>query len=186
MNPTITIQKRSNFRKWLQKNHKKEKRVSVILYKKHTHKPSPSHRVLIEEAICFGWIDTTIKRIDEDRFQRNFSKRNKNSKWSDNTLGYAKALLKKGKMAPEGLKYYKLGKKMPTHDVHIPKNPDMPIELNTALSKNKKNKEFFNSFPPSKKKILYRWILSGKLPETRVKRVNEIMKLVRARKKNLY
>src|SRR6266403_719942 len=87
-----------DFRKWLKKHHIKETKVRVIIHKKHTGKGFPTHRQLIEEAICYGWIDTTIKRIDEDTFVRNFSRRNTSSKWSDNTLGYAKLLIKAGRM----------------------------------------------------------------------------------------
>src|SRR3989344_4572549 len=96
---TITAYKKEDFRKWLKKNHKKESKVAVIVHKRHTGKPAPSHRELMEEAICFGWIDTTVKRIDEDTFIRHFSKRTKNSRWSDNTISYAKQLIKEGRMS---------------------------------------------------------------------------------------
>ena len=106
----------------------------MVLHKKHTGKPAPTHRELIEEAICFGWIDTTIKRIDDDRFLRNFSRRSKNSKWSDNTLRYAKQLAKQGKMTAVGLDFYREGLKRPTHDHGVPKNPSMPLELKQGSS----------------------------------------------------
>ena len=175
LTPTITVYAREDFRKWLRKNHKKDSKVAVVLYKRHTGKPAPTHRELMEEAICFGWIDTTIKRIDENKFTRNFSKRNKNSTWSDNTLGYAKQLAQEGKMTDEGMKFYKLGLLKPTHDHGIPKDPSMPPELKTALSKSKKAKENFDAFPPSTKKMFYRWLLRGKLPETRAKRIKSIV-----------
>jgi uncharacterized protein YdeI (YjbR/CyaY-like superfamily) len=182
---TIIAYTRNDFRKWLQKNHKKETKVAVIVHKRHTGKNAPTHRELIEEAICFGWIDTTIKRIDEDTFLRYFSKRSSNSRWSDNTLGYAKELVKAGKMSEEGMKFYELGLQRPTHDHGIPKNPDMPPELEKALSKNKKAKEGFESFPPSLKRTYFRWLLRAKLPETRKKRVGQIVKASIARNKNL-
>jgi len=171
---------RNDFRKWLVKNHNKETKVEVIVYKKHTGKSSPSHKELMEEAICFGWIDTVIKRLDENKFIRTFSKRNKNSKWSNNTIQYAKDLIKQGKMTSVGLKFYKEGLKKPTHDFGIPKNPDMPVELKNALGKNKKARENFEKFIPSIKKMAYRWILRGKREETRTKRV----KLLVERAKN--
>ncbi len=87
---TISAFNRNDFRKWLEENHNKETKVGIILHKRHTGKPAPTHQELIEEAICFGWIDTIIKKLDDDRYLRNFSRRNNNSKWSDNTLGYAK------------------------------------------------------------------------------------------------
>ncbi len=168
---TMTVFTRNDFRKWLIENHEKENKVSVIIYKKHTGKSSPSHRELMEEAICFGWIDTIIQKLDENRYIRNFSKRNKNSRWSDNTLRYAKELIKQRKMTPVGLKFYKEGLSKPTHDFGIPKNPDMPVELKIALNKDKKAKENFENFSPTIKKMTYRWILRAKRNETRVKRI---------------
>lgn len=179
----ITAYDRNDFRKWLRKNKNKEKRVEIVLYKRHTGKSAPTHRELMEEAICFGWIDTTIKRLDDNRYIRTFTSRNKSSTWSDNTLRYARELIKQKKMTARGLKYFKLGKKKPTHDDHIPKNPRIPNVLKRALDKNEKANETFKTYPPSHKKMLYRWILSGKRPETREKRVKAILVEARAGKR---
>ena len=181
----VPILDRNDFRQWLIKNHDKETRVAVVLHKKHTGKPSPTHRELMEEAICFGWIDTTVKRIDENKFLRNFSRRNKNSKWSDNTLRYAKQLAKQGKMTEAGLRFYREGLKKPTHDHGIPKNPTIPLELKQALAKDKNAKEVFDTFSPSKKKMLYRWILGARLAATRQKRIATILEAIRIGKKNI-
>ncbi|MBT4174262.1 hypothetical protein HOC80_04785 [archaeon] len=182
----ITAFDRMDFRRWLINNHDKEDKVSVIVYKKHTGKSSPSHRELMEEAICFGWIDTILKKLDENRYIRTFSRRNKNSKWSDNTLGYAKDLIKQGKMTSEGLKFYKEGLKKPTHDFGIPKNPDMPLELKKALNKNKKAKDNFENFSPSLKKVFYRWILRGKREETRTRRIKLIVEKAKVGRKDIF
>ena len=171
----VTAYSAKDFRRRLQKNHKKESKVAVVLHKRHTGKPAPTHRELIEEAICFGWIDTTIKRVDDDTFIRHFSRRTEKSKWSENTLSYAKRLLKEGRMGPEGLRFYKLGKARPTHDHGIPKNPDMPEELKKTLARNPSAKNVVESYPPSTKKMLYRWILRGKQAATREKRVAQIL-----------
>ena len=177
-----TIFNRLEFRGWLDKNHLTEKKLAARLYKKHTGKQSPTHRELMEEAICFGWIDTTVKRIDEDTYIRMFSKRNTNSSWSNNTQGYAKDLIKQGKMTKEGLKFYKLGLKKPTHDFGIPENPDMPFLLKQALEKNKIVKDTFLKFNPSTKKMLYRWIIRAKLTKTKEQRVQRILKMVKTGK----
>ncbi len=179
----VTAYTRKDFRAWLKKNHAKESKVTVILHKRHTGKSAPTHRELIEEAICFGWIDTTIKRLDENTFLRRFSRRTTNSKWSDNTLSYAKKLKKGGKMSPEGLRFYKMGLAKPTHDHGIPKNPDMPIELKKELSKDSFAKRNFELTAPSTKRTLYRWILRGKLQETRAKRVKIVVASARSKKK---
>ncbi len=171
---SLAVATRTEFRQWLEENHDKKEKVQLILYKRHTGKPAPTHRELLEEAICFGWIDTTIKRLDDDRYARFFVRRNANSQWSENTLNYAQQLIAEGKMTPTGLKFYKEGAKKPTHDHGIPKNPTMPLELKQALAKDKSAQDAFTKFSPSKKKRLYRWILSGKRPETRAKRVEKI------------
>lgn len=182
---TITVFRKEDFRKWLKSHHEKDDKIAVIVHKRHTGKPAPTHRELIEEAICYGWIDTTIKRIDEDTYMRRFSRRTKNSSWSDNTLSYAKELIKKGRMTPEGMRFYKLGLKKLTLDHGIPKSPSMPTELKQALSKNKQAKEGFETFPPSTKKMLYRWLLRGKLPETWEKRIKRIIDGARVGNRNI-
>ncbi len=176
---------KEKWRTWLEKNHLKENKIAVVRYKKHTGKPSPSHGELMHEAICFGWIDTTIKRIDTEKYIINFSKRNDKSKWSDNTLRYAKELISKSKMSPEGMKHYLAGLKRPTHDAGIPKNPDVPEYLKEVLSKNNIAKENFSKFSPSYKRTILRWLLRAKLPETREKRVNAILKMALENKKIL-
>lgn len=182
--PTLTAYKSEDFRRWLKAHGRSQRRMAVVVHKRHTGKPAPTHRELIEEAICFGWIDTTIKRLDEDRFLRHFARRTDKSKWSDNTLSYAKQLVKDGRMTKEGLYFYKLGLKKPTHHQGIPKDPKMPAELKAALSKNKKAKARFEAFPPSAKRVFYRWLLRAKLPGTRQKRLKQIVLAAAANNKN--
>lgn len=176
--PSITVLKKEDFRRWLKKHHKTEHKVAVVLHKRHTGKTAPTHRELMEEAICYGWIDTTIKRLDEDMFVRHFSKRTRASTWSDNTLGYARQLIKEGRMQEQGMHFFKLGKVKKTHDHGIPKNPDQPPELTKALATNKKAKKTFDTLPPSTTRMLYRWLLRAKRPETRQKRIKQIVTAV--------
>jgi uncharacterized protein YdeI (YjbR/CyaY-like superfamily) len=174
--PTIYAGTKKIWREWLRKNHKKEKKVCLIIFKKHTGKPSLNHKELMEEAICFGWIDTTIKRLDKNRFKRYFVKRTNNSKWSKNTLNYAKELIKKRKMCKEGLKRYEQGLKKLPHDHNLPKNPETPKELIRELKKFPKALINFNKFAPSYKKIYNYWVITAKRKETREKRIKEIVK----------
>ena len=174
---------KKEWRSWLRKNHLKEDRVDLISYKRHTGRPTFSHREAMEEAICFGWIDTTIRRIDEDRFARAFVKRGDKARWSENTLGYGGRLLKEGKMSKFGLQRYNEGLSRETHDYDIDRDPEMASELREALSKNKKAKENFDNFAPSYKRIYLVWLESAKLPETRARRIEEVVKRARANKK---
>ncbi|MEK7124797.1 MAG: YdeI/OmpD-associated family protein [Patescibacteria group bacterium] len=174
--PTITAYDRKDFRRWLQKHHATEQNVIVLLHKRHTGKRAPVHRELLEEAICFGWIDTTLRRIDDDVYARKFVRRKESGNWSENTLRYARDLIKRGVMTPTGLRMYKLGKAKPTHDHGLPTNPDMPADLKSALAKNVKANKSFAAYPPSAKRTLYRWILRAKLSATRTKRITHIVK----------
>lgn len=174
----IEIKNKQDFRKWLQKNHDKETKVQIIIHKKHTGKPTLSHNEQIREAICFGWIDTTLNRLDNDRYLRTFVKRNKNSRWSNNTIKYAKELIKQGLMAPSGMKMYKEGLKKPTHDADIPLNPETAQDLIKELELNNL-KEKFESLSPSVKRTYNRWLFRAKLPETRKKRIRSIIELTK-------
>ncbi|HIJ14076.1 TPA: hypothetical protein HA371_05005 [Candidatus Woesearchaeota archaeon] len=173
--PIIVVYTIEDWRKWLMKNHLNEKKVGLISYKKHTGKLSVSHREAMHEAIAFGWIDTTIKRLDEERYVRCFVRRGDNANWSKNTLRYGKELLKAGRMSEHGILRYKQGLKKRPHDYGIPDNPVMPLELKEELEKNKIAKKNFDLFPPSSKKMLYRSILRAKTTETKVKRIGEIV-----------
>ena len=107
--PCILICDAGKWRKWLEKNHLKKNKVGIILYKKHTGKPFITQREAMDEGICFGWIDTLIKRLDDKKFIRYFVRRGDKAMWSENTLRRAKCLLKAGRMSPVGILRYKEG-----------------------------------------------------------------------------
>lgn len=172
----INVFRKEDFRNWLEKNHDKEKIVELVIHKRHTGKPFPSHRELMDEAICFGWIDTIIKSVDGDKYIRTFQRRNPKSSWSVNTLSYAKKLIAEKRMTPHGLKFYHEGRKKKAFDHGIPKNPDIPQDLIIRLEKNKKAKGNFERLAPSLKRTYSRWILMAKLPSTRKIRVKKVVK----------
>jgi len=169
-NKSVIVKTRKQWRNWLSKNHDKEKKVSLVSYKKHTGVPSINHRESMDEAICFGWIDTTIKRLDEEKFQRTFVKRKSNANWSKNTLSYAEKLIEEKKMMPAGLKAYELGKKKLPHDHDA--NYEIPKELEKLFAKNKRAEKDYQNLTPSYRKGINRWINRAKLKETKEKRIN--------------
>lgn len=179
----IYCKDRAEWRAWLEKNHLKESKISLLKHKKHTGKPSLSHKESMEEAICFGWIDTTLKRLDEDRYVRRFARRGKNSKWSTNTLSYAKKLAKDGKMSPVGMQFYKEGLKKPTLDFGIAKNPATPQDLKDALAKDAVAAKNFALLAPSYRRVYLRWIEKAKRRETRMKRIAIVVQRSRENKR---
>jgi len=182
----ITILNVAEWRNWLEKNHLKEKKVGIILYKKHKGHPFISHREAMEEAINFGWIDTTIKRLDDNRFIRYFVRRGENANWSKNTLSYGKKLLLAGRMSPAGIERYKQGLKKKPHDFGIPDNPNIPRDLKKEFKKSELAYINFLAFPKSTRKMYFRWILRAKTKETRMKRIKSVFDNAKNNIKVLY
>lgn len=178
----ITPTNRKDWRAWLKKNHKKEKLIWFIHHKRHTNKHFISHRESLEEAICFGWIDTIIKRIDHDTYARCFVRRTDKSRWSDNTLAYAEKMIREKKMTAVGLQRYQEGRKRPSLDLGIPKNPEPQKDLLETLKK-KNLLGQFQGYAPSYKRYFVRWIERAKRPETRKKRIVVVVNLVAKKKK---
>jgi len=170
----VIIYTREEWRGWLSENHDKEERVLLVRYKRHTGKSAPNNIVVMEEAICFGWIDTTVKRVDDEKYGTTYVRRKKTASWSNATQKRAREMIEQGKMTPAGLKAYKLGLKKKVIDHGLPRNPDVPKELKALLDKNKQAKENFEKFSPSTKRMYLYWILRAKRPETIEKRVKKV------------
>lgn len=106
MKPTF-FAKQSDFRKWLQKNHQKEKELLVGFYKVNSGKPCMTWSQSVDEALCFGWIDAVRKSIDKDSYTIRFTHRNPGSVWSSINIKKIKDLVKKGLIQPAGLEAFK-------------------------------------------------------------------------------
>ena len=102
-NKTLYVTNRKEWRAWLKKHYKSEKEIWLVYYKKHTGKPRIPYNEAVEEALCFGWIDSIVKRIDEDRFAQRFSPRNPKSRYSQANLERLRALAEQGKVVKEVL-----------------------------------------------------------------------------------
>jgi uncharacterized protein YdeI (YjbR/CyaY-like superfamily) len=183
--PTVVVRTIEDWRSWLRKNHLGKDKVELISYKKHTNEPFISQNQAMLEAIRYGWIDTTGKRLDENRFIRTFVRRGPNANWSKNTLRYAGELAKKGLMSDYGLSVYLRGMKKKPHDHGIPDNPRMPKELARALAAARERKNF-DAYAPSYKKMVFRWILKAKRVETKEKRIEAIVKAAGSRARLFY
>jgi uncharacterized protein YdeI (YjbR/CyaY-like superfamily) len=102
-NKTLYVTDRKEWRAWLEKHYKSEKEVWLVYYKKHTGKPRIPYNEAVEEALCFGWIDSIVKGIDEDRFAQRFTPRNPKSRYSQANLERLRALAEQGKVVKEVL-----------------------------------------------------------------------------------
>ena len=173
----LHVTNRKDWRLWLSENHYEEKEIWLIYYKKHTGKPRVSYDDAVEEALCFGWIDSIVRTIDDEKYMQKFTPRKDKSNWSDSNKKRVEKLLGTGKMTTAGLKKIEIAKTNGTWDKIITsaKSFEMPIELDSALSMNENAKDFFNTLPPSCQRQYVGWIASAKKEKTKQRRVKEAM-----------
>jgi uncharacterized protein YdeI (YjbR/CyaY-like superfamily) len=167
-----------SWRKWLEKNHAKEKNVWLIMYRKESNTPSVYYSEAVDQALCFGWIDSKPNKRDDESFYQFFAKRNPKSAWSKVNKNKVEKLIAQGLMTEEGMKMIAEAK-LNGSWVALDKIEalSIPDDLNAALKKNKTAATYFNAFPPSSKKIILTWIESARKPETRQSRITETVKL---------
>ena len=170
----------SEWREWLHENHDKENELWLIFYKKETGLPSIDYESAVEEALCYGWIDSIIKKIDEQRYAQKFTPRKLKSKWSPSNKTRVNKLIKVGRMTPAGQVKIDAAKAngMWNKSDRPVLSLEIPLEFKKALDQNKKAKEYFNSLATSYKKQYIGWIVTAKKEETRKKRINESIALL--------
>ncbi len=172
---------RSQWRNWLARNHDKELQgIWLVFEKKHTGKPSLLYEESIEEALCFGWVDSVIRRIDEYRYCRKFTPRRDASVWSRTNRKRVQKVIREGRMTPFGLAKVQAAKKLGNWatDPRPIIQMEIPPELAGALSQNPKAKIFFDKLAPSFRKHFIGWISTAKRPETQAKRIMESLRLL--------
>lgn len=182
---TYYAKDRNNWRKWLSKNHNKKTEIWLIYYKKHTGKSRVAYNDAVEEALCFGWIDSTIKKVDEDKYCQRFSVRNEKSEWSKLNKKRVDELIKNKLMTEHGLEKVKIAKKngmwnkISSGDIQY----EMPELFLKELNKNKKAKKYFSNLAPSHKKNYIRWIASAKRDETKLNRIAKAITMLEENQK---
>lgn len=168
---------RLEWRQWLEQNHSTSPGIWVIYFKKHTKKETLSYNDGVEEALCFGWIDSQIKSIDNECYKQKYTPRRKGSVWSDLNKKRVEKMIKSGKMTKAGLKPIEEAKKNGQWEKAYGAKimPEMPEDLLKALMENEKAHENFLKFSPSHQRTYIYWLNSAKRQDTRVKRVDKII-----------
>ena len=176
---TLDVRTRQQWRTWLGKHHASSPGVWLVFHKDHTLVKCIPYEDSVREALCFGWIDSLIKRLDDDRYARKFTPRKPTSKWSAiNRRRYAD-LTATGLLTSAGLAA------APTGNAYAarPAIPDLPDYIAEALRANPKAWGFFQELAPTYRRHFVGWIHLAKRPETREKRLRESIALLAAGKK---
>lgn len=185
---------RKVWRQWLEKNHTSSPGIWMIYYKKETGKRRFGYDEAVEEALCFGWIDSLPRKLDAERSMLKFTPRKPKSVWSRLNKTRIEKLVKNGLMTPAGMAKIEQAKKDGSWDTLTPSDThtdgnSMPADLLKAFSKNlpggqgKKALENFKAFSPSYRKQFLSWIDSAKRPETKAQRICQTVLMAAANKK---
>jgi uncharacterized protein YdeI (YjbR/CyaY-like superfamily) len=176
---------RNQWQEWLQKNHNTKKEVWLVFYKKHTGKPTIHYDDAVEEALCFGWVDSIIKRLDDDRCARKFTPRKSKSKWSETNRKRAERMIKERKMTEAGLRAIAWAKNSGEWQKRTSPRKEfvIPKYIMEALEANKKALDNFNKLANTYRRHFAGWITSAKREKTRQKRLVEAIGLLEQNKK---
>lgn len=166
---------KADWRNWLKKNHLTADSIWLILYRKDATNYNLSWSDAVDEALCFGWIDSTKKSIDQEKYIQYFSKRKPKSNWSKVNKAKVNALIKQGLMEEAGLRSIEIAKENGSwtflDDIETLVIPD---DLKEEFANFNGSFEYFDSLSNSAKKILLYWVASAKRKETRQKRIREL------------
>lgn len=185
---TLYVKDAAAWRKWLEKNHEKKKEIWLIYYKKASGKERIPYVEAVKEALCFGWIDSTVKGIDEESYAQRFSPRRKGSPISALNMEHIRGLFKEGKMTPAGLLHVGGGAhKSDTHAKKVLKSGKLviPAWIEKRLKENPVVWKNFQKFPTSYKKIRIDWITltNEKRKDIQEQRLRYFIKMTEKNKK---
>ncbi len=181
----LFFESREEWRKWLEYHHEKSDGIWLVYYKKNTKIPTISYTEAVEEALCFGWIDSKVQTIDEFRYRQIFTPRKPRSVWSELNKQRVELMIEAGQMNPAGLVKIEAAKKNGQWEKsYNRKDPaGLPDDLKTALLQNPQAYENFNRFSKSSQNTYIYYISAAKRAETRENRIVKVVDLSSKNKK---
>ncbi|MCU0914432.1 MAG: YdeI/OmpD-associated family protein [Planctomycetes bacterium] len=171
---------RDHWRAWLMEHHATVPEMWLVFYKKHTGKSGLTYVEAVEEALCFGWIDGILKRIDDEKHTVRFTPRRKNSIWSESNKKRVARLIEENRMTEAGLVKVREAQANGQWDKAVVREDPtlVPPELTTALAQNAPARQNFETLAPSYRKQFIYWVGMAKQDETRRRRVAEAVRLL--------
>lgn len=171
----ITVASRAELRDWLEGNCERPHGVWLVTYRKDSGKPAPSYDEIVEEALCFGWIDSTVRSLDDGRFARLFTPRKPQSIWSAVNKRRLEHLIASGRMTERGLRVIEVAKANGSWEqLDSVERAEVPDDLAEALEA-AGAREAWDSFPAGARKQMLWQVVSAKRPDTRQRRMDKIV-----------
>ncbi len=172
--PTFYAPSAYAWREWLLQNHAQSNSVFLIIYKKDSGVPSVNYSDALDEALCFGWIDSKINKRDQDSFYQYFAKRNPKSNWSQVNKNRIAKLEADGKLQASAIEAIELAKKSGTWDaLNAVDQAIIPEDMLAVMQAYPRAKENFERFAYSIRRGTLEWIFNAKRAETRLQRIRE-------------
>ncbi|NQT63056.1 MAG: YdeI/OmpD-associated family protein [Candidatus Marinimicrobia bacterium] len=177
---TVNPGSRAIWRKWLEKHHTDLSEIWLVYYKKHTGKPSLTKAEANMEALCFGWVDSLIQGIDEDRYMQKFTPRKSNSRWSELNKRRVIELQAQGLMTPDGARQVDIARQSGEWDLNRehPEISEVPEVFITELEKSKAAKAIWNELSPAHRQQYLLWISTAKRDETKIRRSRKAINMM--------
>jgi uncharacterized protein YdeI (YjbR/CyaY-like superfamily) len=175
---TLLMRSLDEWRGWLDEHHASEAEVWLIFHKQHTGIASIDYKDALDEALCFGWVDSLIKRLDDRRFARKFTPRRADSRWSDvNRRRYAE-LKEGGRLKPPGIERSPTDRGSASRPRRMPLPSKLPPYIKAALVKQPKAKRHFDELTLEQRRRYIAWIETAKREETKLRRLKEAIRLL--------
>jgi uncharacterized protein YdeI (YjbR/CyaY-like superfamily) len=165
---------RAGWRSWLEKNHDRSSEIWIVFVKAHTGKPRLTYGDAVEEALCYGWIDTTVQRIDEDHYRQRFTPRTNLTNWSKINQDRFAKMEAAGLMTDAGRAKRPAQIDPPRKRLQV--GAAVPDWVQDAFDKHPKAKAFFETLAPGYRRDYLRYITEAKREETRLKRLEEALR----------
>jgi len=177
----ILVHTRDEWRDWLAENHADSPGVWLVYHKKHTGVPRVAYEDAVEEAICFGWIDSTVRRLDDARYKQKFTPRRNGSRWSAHNRRRAEAMIAAGRMRPAGRRRVDEAKRTGAWAEALEDHVDRPVppELAEILAADPEARANFRRWSPTRRKYLVHHVAEAKRPETRARRARKVAEMLR-------
>ncbi|HJQ71214.1 MAG TPA: YdeI/OmpD-associated family protein [Blastocatellia bacterium] len=178
---TLYVTEREEWRAWLKANHAQVTEIWLIYYKKHTGQSSIPYNVAVEEALCFGWIDSTAKRIDDASFMQRFTPRRDTGNWSEPNKTRARRLIAERRMTEAGLSKISeavLAELARPPAPRVKKRLVVPGYFKKAIAEDPQAWENFNKLAPTYRRHYVEWVAAAKRDETRAKRLRKARELL--------
>lgn len=176
--PRIEFRSRRDLRRWLEKHHRTAETFWLVSYKKHVTDRYLPYGDIVEELLCFGWVDARTRRVDEDRTMLLVAPRKSGSTWSASNKRRIARLRKAGLLEPAGEDKVTAAKADGSwcflDDIE---KLLVPEDLESALARNERARRHFEAFNPAARKVILLWIKTAKRDETRKKRIRETVRL---------